>query len=137
MTEPQPRNWGKLLLRYAVLITVAMVVGLLLTVGLENWRDWTMRRNQIAAMRETEARSETPPSAENFAPIEVVSRPPLVTGFEILDRAEADEEVSDDEMVLALSINGQARAYPLNVMTGPDREVFNDTLGGTAIAATW
>jgi hypothetical protein len=34
-------------------------------------------------------------------------------------------------------INGESRAYPINMLTGPSREILNDRLGGTAIAATW
>lgn len=45
--------------------------------------------------------------------------------------------VGNDDLVLALSINGHARAYPINMLTGPRREIINDTLGGTAITATW
>ena len=32
---------------------------------------------------------------------------------------------------------GQARAYPINMLTGPSREIINDVLGGVPIAATW
>jgi hypothetical protein len=80
---------------------------------------------------------EVPPSPENFSPIQVVSRPPLVSGFEILSAQEAEGQIEDDELVLAVEIDGHARAWPLNVMTGPSREVFNDELGGQVIAATW
>lgn len=45
--------------------------------------------------------------------------------------------VDNDDLVLALSINSHARAYPINMLTGPRREIINDTLDGTAIAATW
>ncbi len=45
--------------------------------------------------------------------------------------------IGEDDLVLALSINEHSRAYPINMLTGPRREIINDTLGGTAIAATW
>ncbi len=80
---------------------------------------------------------DTPPSPETFNPMEVVPRPPLVSDFRIVEAEEAAGKIDDDELVLAVEINGQARAYPLNIMTGPDREVFNDELGGRPIAATW
>jgi hypothetical protein len=47
------------------------------------------------------------------------------------------DEVTDNELVLGVVVNGEARAYPINMLTGPSREIINDTLGGTAIAATW
>ena len=43
----------------------------------------------------------------------------------------------DNELVIGVEIDGQARAYPINQLTGPSREIINDVLAGTAIAATW
>ncbi len=45
--------------------------------------------------------------------------------------------VLPDELVIGVHINGEARAYPINQLTGPSREIINDQLGGIAIAATW
>lgn len=52
----------------------------------------------------------------------------------------ADEvagQVSDNELVLGIEIKGQARAYPINMLCGPSREIINDHVGNLAIAATW
>jgi hypothetical protein len=38
---------------------------------------------------------------------------------------------------LGIALEDQARAYPINMLTGPRREVINDTLAGREIAATW
>jgi hypothetical protein len=46
-------------------------------------------------------------------------------------------EVSDDELVLGVQIGDEARAYPINQLSEPTRECFNETLGGRAIAVTW
>ena len=46
-------------------------------------------------------------------------------------------ELQGDALVLGVTINGESRAYPLNQLIGPEREVFNDFLGGQAIMATW
>jgi hypothetical protein len=46
-------------------------------------------------------------------------------------------EIGDDELVLGVELGGQARAYPINQLSGPRREAFNETLGGRAIAVTW
>ena len=43
----------------------------------------------------------------------------------------------DNELVLGVELDGEARAYPINMLTGPKREIINDRLGGQAIAATW
>lgn len=80
---------------------------------------------------------ENPPSPESFYPFEAVERQPLVSGFEVVAAHDAGERVDDEELVLAVVIDQVARAYPLNIMTGPEREVFNDDLSGEPIAATW
>ena len=46
-------------------------------------------------------------------------------------------DLQDNELVLGVEIKGVARAYPINMLTGPSREILNDNLGGQAIAATW
>jgi hypothetical protein len=45
--------------------------------------------------------------------------------------------LQNEELVLGVSLNGEARAYPLNAITRPPREIINDTLGGASIAVTW
>ena len=50
---------------------------------------------------------------------------------------QVEDQVADNELVLGLVINGKARAYPINMLTGPRREIINDTLGKREIAATW
>lgn len=62
-------------------------------------------------------------------PIRPIISPPVVSA----DKA----EILPNELVLGVEINGAARAYSINQLTGPQREIINDVLGGTAIAATW
>jgi hypothetical protein len=45
--------------------------------------------------------------------------------------------VKNEELVLGVVVGKEARAYPINTLTGPRREIINDQLGGQAIAATW
>lgn len=49
----------------------------------------------------------------------------------------AGKQILPKELVLGVEVNGVARAYPINMLTGPEREIINDELGGKAIAATW
>ncbi len=58
-----------------------------------------------------------------------------ITDPKIADAADVD--ISAAELVLGVTINGKSRAYPINQLTGPHREIINDELGGVAIAATW
>lgn len=62
---------------------------------------------------------------------------PPIRDFPIVSSAEADRHVQPDELVLGITLGNDARAYPLNRMTGPRREVLNDQLAKTPIAATW
>ena len=49
--------------------------------------------------------------------------------------ADAVDFIADDDLVLALEIEGDARAYPMVIM---DRhEIVNDEVGGVAVAITW
>ncbi len=49
----------------------------------------------------------------------------------------AGRTISDDDYVLGVELNGEARAYPLSMLAKPARHVLNDTLGGQSIAVTW
>jgi hypothetical protein len=51
--------------------------------------------------------------------------------------ADMATRVNDADLVLGVVVGDAARAYPINMLTGPSREIINDTLGGRAIAATW
>jgi hypothetical protein len=75
-----------------------------------------------------------------FNPRTVISRSfPAIVEPKTVSAAKGDEEkwVSDEELVLGVVVNGTARAYPINTLTGPQREIINDKLGGRSIAATW
>ncbi len=78
-------------------------------------------------------------SEEEFNPRVVIPKPfaPIVDP-EIGTLEEADGKVvKDEELVLGVVVGREARAYPINTLTGPRREIINDRLGGRSIAATW
>ena len=72
-----------------------------------------------------------------FDPIQVVRSFPPIENAPFLPAAKVQDEVMADELVLGVVIGDEARAYPINMLTGPSREIINDKLGGRAIAATW
>jgi hypothetical protein len=87
---------------------------------------------------------DEPPAAasafdlDDYRPRVVVPRYlPPITDVPLKRPGELRGEVTDEELVLGVEIGGQARAYPINQLFWPQREVFNDTLGGRPIAATW
>lgn len=63
-------------------------------------------------------------------PLPAIKDAPFVKAGEV-------KSIGDEDLVLALTLNGDARAYPINMLNGPRREIINDTLGGISIAATW
>ena len=81
--------------------------------------------------------SRCSPSSGSFQPYYAVPRQEVVKDFEIVSAEQGVEVLADDELVIGVEVGGQARAYPINMLTGPVREIINDDLAGTAIAATW
>ena len=57
-----------------------------------------------------------------------IHRPKFVAAAE-------DKELGQDEPVLGVIINGDARAYPINMLSR--HEIVNDVVGGEPIAVTW
>ena len=79
----------------------------------------------------------TRPTANEFNPIEMLDERPAILDVRPIAAEQVTDEVEPDELVLGVVIDGEARCYPINVLTTPDREVFNDVLAGQPIAATW
>ncbi|MCG8348727.1 MAG: DUF3179 domain-containing protein [Chloroflexales bacterium] len=72
---------------------------------------------------------------------EILSGGPPKDGIPAIDNPsfvaveEADEWLSPVEPVVLVEINGDARAYPLQILTW--HEIVNDTVGGTPVAVTF
>ena len=72
-----------------------------------------------------------------FQPVTLMKPLPAIVDAPIKTREEMDAKINNEELVLGVSINGSSRAYPINMLNGPRREIINDTLGEKDIAATW
>jgi len=129
-------------LRIAVLATVG-IASVVATLGIwfrDEIKTYRQQRRIERLFEQADASPlgpENPPSAESFHPVYVLHRRPPITEFPVLSAAEADRKLDPHELVLGVEINGATRAYPLNMLNGPFREILNDHLGGRAIAATW
>jgi Protein of unknown function (DUF3179) len=71
---------------------------------------------------------------------EILSGGPPKDGIPAIDTPRflpvgAVTDLTPDEPVIGLQINGEAKAYPLRILTW--HEIVNDTLGGTPIAVTY
>ena len=60
---------------------------------------------------------------------------PAIDNPTFLSAAEADEQYDDDEIVMGVDFNGDARAYSVPLLSR--HEIVNDTVGGVKIAVTW
>ena len=60
---------------------------------------------------------------------------PSIDNPRFVGPGEADRQMESFERVLGVSINGDHRAYPLNMLSR--HEIVNDTVGGKPVAVTW
>ncbi len=123
--------------RIARLLGVAVFLATPIAILLALWHDEAYHDPPPFVADTTPLGPDNPPSADSFDPQQVIGPLAPITDIPTLSAQEAGEKIEDSELVLGVVVNGAARAYPINMMTGPSREVFNDTLGGQPIAATW
>ena len=60
---------------------------------------------------------------------------PSIDNPRFVGPGEADQQMQSFERVLGVSINGDHRAYPFNMLSC--HEIVNDTVGGVPVAVTW
>ena len=60
---------------------------------------------------------------------------PAILNPVFLTAQEAQANMRAGERVLGVSINGENKAYPLNLLSR--HEIVNDTVGGQPVAVTW
>ena len=60
---------------------------------------------------------------------------PAILNPEFISAAEAMRQMGPSERVMGVSVNGDHRAYPLNLLSR--HEIVNDTVGDMPIAVTW
>ena len=116
-------------------IIIALCLG---TIGFSTFR--IIRHQALLAQKPLDSGAfafAQPKSNGEFAPRQVVPPVEPISDAPFMDASAVTDQVMDNELVLGLELNGEARAYPINMLTGPSREIINDTLGGIPIAATW
>ena len=58
-----------------------------------------------------------------------------ITDPEFVQAAEAEKWMVSREQVIGLDIEGEVKAYPINMLSR--HEIVNDVVGGKAVAITW
>ncbi len=76
-------------------------------------------------------------AAEEFTPIKLIKPFPAIVDPQTVSAAKAQNEIHAEELIIGVTVNGASRAYPINMMCRPSREIVTDTLGGKRIAVTW
>lgn len=81
-----------------------------------------------------------PISDRDYSQYQIVTLLPLdaipALSFPAFYKAErADREYLPDEMVIGVEFNGDAKAYPVELLSR--HEIVNDTVGGIHLAVTW
>jgi hypothetical protein len=66
-----------------------------------------------------------------YRPMDLNVDPPTIPA------GQADGQVAEDELVLGIELDGEARAYPVNQLSGPENEVVNDIVAGRPIVLAW
>ncbi len=117
------------------LFMVALISILAVTTALGQGRG--RGRGRGGGFREPGLESRPVVDVDNFNPVRLMDPIEPIVDAAVIAASEVTDQVRPEELVLGVVINDMARAYPLNMLTGPDREIINDQLGGRAIAATW
>ncbi len=60
---------------------------------------------------------------------------PAIYNPRFVEGEEADKQYGENELVLGVEINGDARAYSIPFLSG--HEIVDDVVGGVPIAVTW
>lgn len=88
--------------------------------------------------KDVKAQSEEQQTSEReFQPKTVLSPRKAIVDAPFITADQVKNQVDDSELVLGVVVEGQARAYSINMLTGPAREIINDRIGETDFAATW
>jgi hypothetical protein len=127
--------------RLVVTLMVVMGLGIGITIGLllpyfdtKNPLSTSISRSTAALSAQEEIKSIVPLD-------QIVSGGPPPDGIPSIDNPkftsvkEADEILEDSELVVGLNVNGDIRAYPLQILVW--HEIVNDNVGGVPVAITY
>jgi len=88
--------------------------------------------------RDWERRGRKPDWGEHAPGEQVVPQKNLpIVEAPLVPVAALKNPVADTDLVIGLARDGIARAYPLKILGGPQREIINDRLGKEPFAVNW
>jgi hypothetical protein len=97
----------------------------------------TLRSETVTIVDPSGRNAQNPNGSRDLKIVTVLGRDgiPAILNPNFANRAQAIAQMEPDERVMGVSINGESRAYPLNMLSR--HEIVNDTVGGKPIAVTW
>ncbi len=120
---------------------VALILGALvfLVVFLPQLRQWwlTLQADEVTITYPSAQRDRPGPETRDLKIVSVLGRDgiPAILNPDMISADIPSIQMDPNERVLGLSINGDHRAYPLNMLSR--HEIVNDTVGGKPVAVTW
>ena len=121
---------------FIVLILGALVIFVVFLPQLRQW--WlTLRADTVTIAYPNTNQTGSASATRDLEIISVLGRDGIQAILEpvFVGGQPATLQMKPDERVLGLSINGDHRAYPLNLLSR--HEIVNDTVGGVPVAVTW
>lgn len=91
----------------------------------------------LSAAASAQVANDEKKNRPDYTPKQVVRPIRPIVNAPVVRAEQMKHKLKPGELVIGVVVGGQARAYPINMLTGPHREIINDTLGNRAIAATW
>ena len=130
---------GNIIGKSSTIVVVLLVALVFAALFMPQTRQWFLSlRSETVTIADPTARL-TPGSngTRDLKIITILGRDgiPAILDPIFADRAAGTAQMEPLERVIGVSINGESRAYPLNLLSR--QEIVNDTVGGNAIAVTW
>ena len=133
---PEVAAWASLVHRFSTFLLIALVAEVFL---LPQTRQSVLklRSQQVTIARTPGQAGNGGDSVVSLDIITVLGKDgiPSIDNPRFVGPGEADQQMQSFETVLGVSINGDHRAYPLNMLSR--HEIVNDTVGGVPVAVTW
>ena len=120
---------------------IALILGALVifVVFLPQMRQWwlTLRADEVTITYSSVQGDRQGSGTRDLKIVTVLGRDgiPAILKPDMISADFAALMMDPNERVLGLSINGDHRAYPLNMLSR--HEIVNDTVGGKPVAVTW
>lgn len=121
------------------LLPVILVIGMLVVVGYPLLQRSIpfLRPTQTVEIQRAPGQASNPARTEELDIITVLPKDaiPAIDSPRFVSARKARGWMRPDELVIGLSINGDSRAYAINMLSR--HEIVNDVVGGKPVAVTW